>query len=40
LGGNTAKNATLQSISVSGKIVNVYNALIMASKVVSGTLQL
>ncbi|WP_027076497.1 S8 family peptidase [Maribacter antarcticus] len=40
LGGNTAKNATLQSISVSGKIVNAYNALIMASKVASGTLQL
>jgi subtilisin family serine protease len=40
LGGNTSKNATLQSISVSGKIVNVYNALIMGSKVANGTLQL
>ena len=40
LGGDSSKSATLQSISVSGKIVNAYNALIMASKVANGTLQL
>jgi len=40
LGGDNSKTATLQSISVSGKIVNAYNALIMASKVANGTLQL
>jgi subtilisin family serine protease len=40
LGGNNSKNATLQSISVSGKIANAYNALIMGSKVANGTLQL
>ncbi len=40
LGGDNSKTATLQSISVSGKIVNAYNALIMASNVANGTLQL
>jgi len=40
LGGDASKSATLQSISVSGKIVNAYNALIMASNVANGTLQL
>ncbi|MFD0799660.1 S8 family peptidase [Maribacter chungangensis] len=40
LGGDNTKTATLQEISVSGKIANAYNALIMASKVASGTLQL
>ncbi len=40
LGGDNSKTATLQSISVSGKIANAYNALIMASKVANGTLQL
>lgn len=40
LGGDNSKSATLQSISVSGKIVNAYNALIMGSKVANGTLQL
>lgn len=40
LGGDNSKTATLQSISVSGKIANAYNALIMASKVTNGTLQL
>ena len=40
LGGDSSKSATLQSISVSGKIVNAYNALIMASQVASGKMQL
>jgi len=40
LGGDNSKTATLQSISVSGKIANAYNALIMASKVASGSLKL
>lgn len=40
LGGDNAKNANLSEISTSGKMVNAYNALIMASKVSNGQLQL
>lgn len=40
LGGDNTKSAGLAEISTSGKIVNAYNALIMASKVSSGQLQL
>lgn len=40
LGGDASQNADLQAISVSGKIANVYNALIMGSKVASGSLKL
>lgn len=40
LGGNNAESASLSEISTSGKIVNAYNALIMASKVANGQLTL
>lgn len=40
LGGDNSKSASLAEISTSGKIVNAYNALIMASKVSNGQLQL
>ncbi|PIB39368.1 S8 family peptidase [Maribacter sp. 4G9] len=40
LGGDNAKSANLSEISTSGKMVNAYNALIMASKVSNGQLQL
>ena len=40
LGGDASKNASLETISVSGKIANAYNALIMASQVTSGKMKL
>ena len=40
LGGDASKSANLNEISTSGKIVNLYNALLMADKVNSGKLQL
>ncbi len=40
LGGNAAKVSTLEEISTSGKIVNAYNALIMAQSVSTGKIQL
>ncbi len=40
LGGDASKTATLNQISKSGKIVNAYNALIMASKVAAGEISL
>lgn len=40
LGGDNSKSASLDEISTSGKIANAYNALIMASKVANGQLQL
>ena len=40
LGGDNAKSASLDEISTSGKIVNAYNALVMASKVASGQIEL
>ncbi len=40
LGGDAAKTAKFDEISVSGKIVNAYNALIMASKVAAGEITL
>lgn len=40
LGGDSSKSASLDEISTSGKIANAYNALIMASKVANGQLQL
>lgn len=40
LGGDNSKSAFLDEISTSGKIANAYNALIMASKVANGQLQL
>ncbi len=40
LGGDNSKSASLDEISSSGKIVNAYNALVMASKVAAGQMQL
>ena len=40
LGGDTAKIASLKEISTSGKIVNAYNALIMAEGVASGKIKI
>lgn len=40
LAGDNAKSASLEQISTSGKIVNAYNALVMASKVAAGQVQL
>lgn len=40
LGGDANKNASLETISVSGKIANAYNALIVASQVASGKMKL
>lgn len=40
LGGDSSKSASLNDISTSGKIANAYNALIMASQVAKGQLQL
>lgn len=40
LGGDNSKSASLDQISTSGKIANAYNALVMASKVAAGQLQL
>lgn len=40
LDGDTSKTATLDEISTSGKIVNAYNALIMAHNVSSGKIKL
>ncbi len=40
LGGDASKTATFDKISVSGNIVNAYNALIMASKVAAGEITL
>ena len=36
LGGDASKNNTLDKISTSGKIVNAYNALIMARTMATG----
>ena len=40
LGGDNAKSASLDQISTSGKIVNAYNALVLASKVAAGQIKL
>tara|TARA_R110002051_G_scaffold171982_2_gene242412 strand:+ start:20747 stop:22396 length:1650 start_codon:yes stop_codon:yes gene_type:complete len=40
LGGDNAKSASLDQISTSGKIANAYNALVLASKVAAGQVQL
>ncbi len=40
LGGDASKTATFDQISISGNIVNAYNALIMASKVAAGDITL
>ena len=40
LGGDTAKTAILADISTSGKIVNAYNAIIMADAVSSGKIKI
>ncbi len=40
LGGDASKVGQLNEISTSGKIVNAYNALIMASQVNSGKLKI
>jgi len=40
LGGDVSKSANLRDISTSGKIANAYNALIMASQVSKGQIQL
>ena len=40
LGGDTSKTSTLDEISTSGKIVNAYNALIMADNVSTGKIKL
>ncbi len=40
LGGDNTKSASLSEVSTSGKMVNAYNALIMASKVSNGQLEL
>lgn len=40
LGGDSAKTNTLSKISTSGKIVNAYNALIMADKVSKGKIAI
>ena len=40
LGGDASKTAPLKDISVSGKIANAYNALIMANQVNSGKLKI
>lgn len=40
LGGDASKNSTLAKISKSGKIVNAYNALIMAKGVNSGKIKI
>lgn len=40
LGGDSSKTASLDEISTSGKIVNAYNALIMARNVSTGKIQL
>ena len=40
LGGDASKSGTLGSISVSGKMANAYNALIMADQVNSGKLKI
>jgi cell wall-associated protease len=40
LGGDNAQSASLDQISTSGKIANAYNALILASKVAAGQIQL
>jgi len=40
LGGDTSKSGKLEEISTSGKIVNAYNALIMAQQVSNGKLKL
>lgn len=40
LGGDNTKSASMAEISTSGKMVNAYNALIMASKVSNGQLQI
>lgn len=40
LGGDASKTAKFDAISTSGKIVNAYNALIMASKVAAGEITL
>ncbi len=40
LGGEPGKTATLDDISTSGRIVNAYNALIMAESVAAGKIQL
>jgi len=40
LGGDETKTATLDEISTSGRIVNAYNALIMAQSVNAGKIQL
>ena len=40
LGGDNTQSASLDQISTSGKIANAYNALILASKVAAGQVQL
>jgi subtilisin family serine protease len=40
LGGDNTKSASLDQISTSGKIANAYNALVLASKVAAGQVQL
>ena len=40
LGGEAGKVKTLEEISTSGKIVNAYNALVMAKGVSSGKIKL
>ncbi|MBU2948313.1 S8 family peptidase [Zobellia uliginosa] len=40
LSGDTSKTATLEEVSTSGKIVNAYNALIMADNVSRGKIKL
>lgn len=40
LGGDAAKTASLDKVSTSGKIVNAYNALIMADNVAKGKIKL
>ncbi len=40
LGGDESKISTMDQVSVSGKMVNVYNALIMASEVSNGKLKI
>jgi len=40
LGGEAGKTATLEEVSTSGKIVNAYNALIMAASVSTGKIKI
>jgi len=40
LGGEAGKTASLQEISTTGKIANLYNALILAESVSSGKIKI